>query len=407
VLTVPTLADLVAPVEVSQFLTGVWGRGHRRFAGRPGRFAGLMPWAELSRVLREHRLDFPRLRLAADGAVVPAHEYTEQVDSRRGGRIPRLLSAPLGQRLRGGATLVLDAVEELVGPVGELAGRLEHELRERVQVNLYAGWGTTHGFDVHWDDHDALVLQVAGRKRWRLYGATRPAPLYRDVAPPARPDGDPAEELMLEDGDVLYVPRGHWHDVSAVGVQSLHLTIGVSPATGVDLVGWLADQLRAEEALRADLPRFGSGGDRARLAEQLRATVAALLTPDVVDRFLTDRDAHAPAQARLGLPWSATADPIPDGEASLVRFLAPRAVLQRGEGTVVLLAGGRRLTFAAAAGPVLAALVDGGPDGRPWGTPWPVPALVELAAPGLDETPVRALLGELSRFGLLAADPVL
>jgi Cupin superfamily protein len=400
--TVSTLADLVAPVEVSQFLTAVWGRTHRRFAGQPGRFAGLMPWAELNRVLLEHRLDFPRLRLAVDGAVVPAHEYTEQVTSRRGGQVPRLLAAPLAQRLRGGATLVLDAVEELVGPVGELAARLEHELRERVQVNLYAGWGTTHGFDVHWDDHDALIVQVTGRKRWRIYGATRPAPLHRDVATPTRPEGDPVEDLMLEDGDVLYVPRGHWHDASAVGVPSLHLTIGVNQATGVDLVSWLVDQVRADEAFRADLPRFGLAEDRARLAAQLRAKLAELMTPDVVDRFLTDRDAHAPAQARLGLPWSATADPIPDGDATLVRFLAPRAVLQQGESTVILLAAGRRLTFAAPAGPILAALVNG----HPWGTPWPVKALAELAAPDLDDGAVRALLCELTRLGVLTADPV-
>lgn len=396
-----TLADLVAPVEVSQFLTAAWGRRHQRFAGRPGRFAGLLPWAELNRVLREHRLDFPRLRLAFDGAAVPVHEYTEQVDRRRGGQISRLLAAPLAERLRRGATLVLDAVEELVGPVGELAARLEHELRERVQVNLYAGWGTTHGFDVHWDDHDALIVQVAGRKRWRMHGVTRPAPLHRDVAAPGRPEGDPVDEFMLEDGDVLYVPRGHWHDVSAVGVQSLHLTIGVTPATGVDLVGWLADQLRADEMFRADLPRFGPMEERAHLAARLRARVTELMAPDVVDRFLTDRDAQAPAQARLGLPWSATADPIPDGDPTLIRFLAPRAVLQQDENTVILSAAGQRLTFAAPAGPVLAALVDG----RQWGTPWTVKALAELAGPTLDEGTVRALLGELSRQGLITADP--
>jgi JmjC domain len=404
------LADLVAPIEVRQFLTAVWGRTHRRFPGWPGRFAGLMPWAELNRVLWGHRLDFPRLRLALDGAVVPAQEYIEQVPTRRGGPVPRLLAAPLAQRLRGGATLVLDAVEELVAPVGDLAAQLEHELREHVQVNLYAGWGVTHGFDVHWDDHDTLIIQVAGRKHWRMHGVTRPAPLHRDMTLPARPAGDPIDDFVLEDGDVLYVPRGHWHDVSAVGEQSLHLTIGVNPATGVDLVTWLTDQLRADEAFRADLPRFGPAEDRTRLADGLRRRVAELMTPDVVDRFLIDRDAHAPAQARLGLPWSATAHPIPDDDSTLVRFLAPRAVLQHGEtgetgeSTVTLLAAGRRLTFAASAGPVLAALINGRSEGAPWGTPWSVKALAELAAPALDSATVRALLSELSTLGLLTGD---
>ncbi|MBW4721005.1 cupin domain-containing protein [Saccharothrix obliqua] len=393
-MTGPSLADLVAPVGVSQFFDAVQGRAHRRFPGRAGRFADLLPWSEVNRVLREHRLEFPRLRLARGGAVVPAHEYSELVETRRTGLVPRLLPAALAEHMRGGATLVLDSVHELSGPVGELAVALEHELRERVQVNLYAGWGTTHGFDVHWDDHDAIIVQVSGRKRWRVHGVTRPAPLRRDVALPERPAAEPLDDFVLEDGDVLYVPRGHWHDVSAMGVESLHLTIGFNRATGVDLVAWLADRLRAEEVFRADLPRFAEPGERRRHAAVLRERVVAALDDDVVDRFLADRDAQAPALAQVGLPWTATADLLPAGDEALVRLLTPRAVLADEGGAVVLSAAGRRLVFAAAARPVLVALLGS--------VPLPVKALVEAGAPVLDRATVRALLGELVTQGLLA-----
>jgi JmjC domain len=392
--TVPTLADLVAPIEVSQFFSSVQGRTHHRFPGQAGRFAALLPWSDLNRALGQHRLEFPRLRLAQDGDVVPAHTYTEMVESRRNGLVPRLLNAPLTERLRAGATLVVDSVNELFEPVGELAAALEHDLRERIQVNLYAGWGTTHGFDVHWDDHDALIIQIAGRKRWRVHGVSRPHPLQRDVELPERPEGEPIDDFMLEDGDVLYLPRGHWHDVSAVGEQSLHLTIGFTRATGVDLVAWLADQARADELFRADLPRFASPEARAGRAAALRERLAELLTTDVVDRFLADRDAQAPTHTRLGLPWTASGELLPDGDEAEVVLLAPRAVLTTGDGAVALSAGGRQLVFAEPAGPVLAALVDC--------QPLSVKTLVELAAPTLDRGTVRALLGELVTQGLLA-----
>jgi hypothetical protein len=389
-----TLADLVAPLEVSQFLRTVQGRSHHRFPGAAGRFAALLPWSTLNTVLRQHRLEFPRLRLAQDGEVVPAHSYTEMVESKRSGLIPRLMSASLSEHLRGGATLVLDAVQELVDPVADLAAQLEHELRERTQVNLYAGWGQTHGFDVHWDDHDAFILQIAGRKRWRVYGATRPSPLHRDVELPPQPPAEPLEDFMLEDGDVLYVPRGHWHDVSAVGEQSLHLTIGFNPATGVDLVNWLADQVRVNESFRGDLPRFASAEERDLRASQLRAGLEELLTPGVIEQFLADRDAQATALTRVGLPWAATPDLLPDEDEFDVRLLAPRAILRESAAIVTLLAAGKRFTFAAPAGPVLKALLDG--------TPRSIKALVDLAGPALDRATVRALLGELITQGLLA-----
>lgn len=389
----PSLADLVSPVEVSQFLSTVVGGSFRRFPGQAGRFADLVPWAELDRVLRQHRLEFPRLRLALDGDVVPAHEYTEMVPTRRTGLVPRLRSGPFGEKLRAGATLVLDSVQETFDQVAELAVGLEHELRERIQVNLYAGWGKTHGFDVHWDDHDALIVQLSGRKRWRMYGVTRPSPLQRDVELPPRPEGEPVDDFLLSDGDVLYLPRGQWHDVSAIGEESLHLTIGFNRATGVDLVAWLADQVRADVTFRADLPRFATTEQRRAHAAELRARVAELLDDETVDRFLADRDAQAPAHPRPGLPWSATPDLLPAGDDFEVRLLTPRAVVTRGAGTVALAADGKRLVFAEVAAPVLEALLDGAAH--------PVGDLL-AAAPSLDAVTVRALLGELLGQGVLS-----
>ncbi|ANN16744.1 cupin [Amycolatopsis orientalis] len=387
----PTLADLVAPLGVSQFFQEVQGETYRRFEGRAGRFAELLPWPALNAILRQHRLEFPRLRLALDGTPVPMESYTDLVPPRRSGTVPRLRAAPFTEHLRDGATMVLDAIQELSDPIGDLARSLEHDLRESVQVNLYAGWGVTHGFDVHWDDHDAFIIQVAGRKRWRMHGPTRPAPLHRDVEQPERP-GEPIDDFILEDGDVLYVPRGHWHDVTAVGEMSLHLTLGFSPATGIDLVTWLADKLRASAVFRQDLPRFGTAQERAARAAALRGELEAVLTDDVIDRFLADRDSSAPAHSRVGLPWAATPGLLPDGDEAEVRFLVPRAVLEEGDGRVTLLADGKRFVFAAAAAPVLKALLDG--------TPQAVKRLAELAE--LDRGTVRALLGELTAQGLLS-----
>jgi hypothetical protein len=397
-----TLADLVAPDEVGHFLSRTYGREYGRWPGDPGRFAGLLPWPALNAILRQHRLAHPRLRLARDGRPIPVESYTEQTTSRRGVTVPKLKSGEFSKHLRAGATLVLDSVEELYDPVGELAASLEHTLREHVQVNAYGSWGTTHGFDVHWDDHDVFVLQVSGRKRWGVYGLSRPAPLYRDAEPNTERPPAPVSEFVLEAGDVLYLPRGWWHVASAMAEPSLHLTFGINPATGIDLVTWLADRLRADERFRADLPRFGSGEERRAVAAELGRAVAAAWNDDLVDQFLAERDAAAGAGTRLSLPFAATPAVLPDDDAAEVRLLAPRATLLRpGDtkespgGTVELRAAGQRYVFAAVAAPLLDALLDGAPH--------TIGELAGLAAPaGRDD--VRALLAELADRGLLALD---
>lgn len=88
-------------------------------------------------------------------------------------------------------------------------------LRTRVQTNLYASWTSTEGFGAHWDDHDTVIVQLDGAKRWRIYGTTRPYPLYRDIEDPGEAPTEPVADLVLWPGHALYMPRGVWHAVSA------------------------------------------------------------------------------------------------------------------------------------------------------------------------------------------------
>lgn len=190
-------------------------------------------------------------------------------------------------------------------PIARLAEDIERTLRTRVQANLYASWTGTEGFGVHWDDHDTVVVQLDGSKHWRLYGTTRPFPLYRDVDQPDQPPQEPVADLVLNTGDVLYVPRGVWHAVAAdQGTRSLHVTCGLQTHTPTDLVTWACEQLLGHEEWRRDLPQLASPAEQAE-ALHGRVTASAPLhggeLVEMVDKELVSliRPGLAPAQACL------------------------------------------------------------------------------------------------------------
>ncbi|MDH6538519.1 hypothetical protein M2167_001029 [Streptomyces sp. SPB4] len=54
-------------------------------------------------------------------------------------------------------------------------------------------------------------------------------PLRPDVEAPAKPERPPLAEVVLQAGDMLYVPRGWWHAVAATERWSLHRAAGVRP----------------------------------------------------------------------------------------------------------------------------------------------------------------------------------
>ncbi|ROR38021.1 cupin domain-containing protein [Kitasatospora cineracea] len=341
------------------FLARTLGRSFKVARGEAASLAGLVSWDDLNAILTHHRFEPPRLRLAANGEQVPAHTYSQPIVTRRSTVWHRLQPSELHKRLADGATLVLDAIDELHPGISALTGQLERWLRTGVQANLYASWTGTEGFGVHWDDHDVVVVQLDGAKRWRIYGPTRALPMHRDVETPEPPPEVPVAELVLTAGDVLYLPRGWWHAVAASeGEHSLHVTCGLQSTTGADLITWLSEMLRAHEAVRADLPRFGSAEEQRAFLDAIGKLLAGELeSEDLIARFSSARDATERARLAPSLPHITAAPPDADLQVRLVTTRP--ALVAAPDGTARLTAGGEEWTFAAKAEPVLALLADG------------------------------------------------
>ncbi|WP_331767826.1 JmjC domain-containing protein [Embleya sp. NBC_00896] len=280
--------------------------------------------------------------------------------SRRNVVVHRLQPGHPHERLAAGATLVLDAVDELYGPLGGFAQDLERFTRTGVQINAYASWTPVEGFGVHWDDHDTVIVQLDGSKRRRLYGSTRTAPLHRDVAVPEPPPDTPITDLVLTAGDVLYVPRGWWHAVTAdQGHPSLHITAGLQTRTGADLLAWIADNLRRDADFRRDLPVHAIPAEQIAHVERLGKLVLAEFTdPDLFGAYAASRDALYPGRMRPSLPHIGD---VPADGTLAVRLTTARSHLRTDPvtDTTVLTANGKEFAFAAATEPMLRPLAEG------------------------------------------------
>ncbi|WP_405787114.1 cupin domain-containing protein [Streptomyces sp. NBC_00029] len=184
------------------FLAQSYFRSHLVVRGKPDDFAGLASWSTLNQVIATHRLEPPTTRRS-----VVWH---------------RIQPAELHARIREGASLVVDSIDEIHPPIMAAAEGLERFLRTPVQVNAYASWTAAEGFGTHWDDHDVVVCQVEGAKRWRIYGPTRQAPTWRDTETPDAPEGDavllslllagepPMERSAQMQGAIVVVPPLEW-----------------------------------------------------------------------------------------------------------------------------------------------------------------------------------------------------
>ncbi|MEU0163476.1 cupin domain-containing protein [Streptomyces sp. NPDC006261] len=211
--------------------------------GTAAELRSTLTWSALDTILNDQGLQAPAFRMARNHQLVPMEKLTRS--ERHTSQAIQGLADPvrIGDELTDGATLVLQGLQRFWPPLADTCRRLAAEIGHPVFANAYLTPREERGFDAHRDPYHAWLTQVAGSKSWRLW------------APQRDPATDAADlEMVLAEGDVLWIPRGWWHTGSSGAEPSLHLTFTVW-ATKLDAVlrALLTEVLR-DHGLSQELP---------------------------------------------------------------------------------------------------------------------------------------------------------
>jgi ribosomal protein L16 Arg81 hydroxylase len=353
----PAIAAMLAPVNWSDFLRDKWSKAFLIVKGETSKFDGLFSWGDLNSALEQHRLFAPRFRIVKKGRHLSETAYTTGRPALEGEAGRRPDARRIYAELRQGATLVLDSVDEISASVSTLCESLTRTFLSHCAVNAYATWGEEPGFGVHWDDHDVFVLQVAGQKYWKIYPMTRRSPLRRDADD--KPPSQVLWEGIVEQGDLIYIPRGQWHEAAGVGVPTLHLTFGIRSPTGTALLSWLVDELQSEEIWRQDLPLFSDAGRQDAHAALLRESIERALAQGICARYSAALAGTMGARPHFSFP-EGVYDRLNSDVIRKIRFSGMTfSNLHVAEGQFSFDAIGRSWTFHNSLFPVLKPLLDG------------------------------------------------
>lgn len=281
--------------DAERFAAEVWGR--QPLIHHAGRVDDLFGPEVVDRLLADHGVRAPFVRVAKDGKTLPDKVFTESGGV--GAMIADQVSDDkLHAQFSAGATIVLQGLHRLWPPLTAFAQQLSADLGHPVQVNSYITPPGNRGFADHYDVHDVFVVQISGSKRWQVRQPVLTAPLRSQpwtdhkeqvVEAAAAP---PLLEATLRPGDCLYLPRGYLHSATALGATSIHLTIGIHPWTVRHVLERLSSLALAEvttdENARASLPigfdaEVGGADLEAALATARSALVSAIERIDAHD----------------------------------------------------------------------------------------------------------------------------
>lgn len=140
-----------------------------------------------------------------------------------------------------GYTLICNGIHNNELEIAKLCRGLAEVFRGPVHANSFVTPSGFQGFFPHFDTHDVFIIQLKGKKTWRIYENPKieipHLPLIKQGFTLSEgTEGPITWEKEIEPGEALYIPRGCIHAAATIGFPSVHATIGFRPQNWSDLL---------------------------------------------------------------------------------------------------------------------------------------------------------------------------
>ncbi|MFO0413246.1 MAG: JmjC domain-containing protein [bacterium] len=282
-----SLDDLLQPISPEHFLGEYVGRKPLHIpASGDGAKAAILTWPDFNRLLGQGSLwTSAHLRLMRNYVAVPPDQYCHPVATPQG-EVLRPWPQKVEVFLSAGASLIANDVLSIHEPLMRIGETLSRTFAASIGANIYCSFRGVQAFGTHFDNHDVIVIQTGGTKVWNLYASRADNPIENFPDDDAtrrwfeQTRGALMQQVTMQPGDVLYLPRGWYHDALATDGPSLHVTFAITPLHGRTVLALLTLEAMKNPAYRAFAPpatEDGGAALAAHLAEygQILARIAA------------------------------------------------------------------------------------------------------------------------------------
>jgi ribosomal protein L16 Arg81 hydroxylase len=300
---ITTFSKLLDPITVDEFFTDYYDQKALHIPGTPGKAAGIFSWEAFNDLLQRTAIWSDRsFKLALDGTTLTAGQYCEAAANRDGMRVMRPVPEKVVEYLGQGASIVLDLVETLSPGLRAASEAIQMATGCRVSCNIYSSQQAHQAFPSHFDTMDVFAIHIEGKKTWRMYEGRFDGPLERPgfnqtSFPPGYHDkakGSLAMEVELNPGDLLYFPKGMYHDALSSTDNCLHLSFGTTETTGLDFMRWFTDGLDQAPLFRKSMPPHDDVAAHSKHIEALRENLMEILQQtDAASQFREEQRSRA------------------------------------------------------------------------------------------------------------------
>ena len=157
-----------------------------------------------------------------------------------------------------GASIILNDIEKYNTNLLKISDELQRLTQGRCQGNLYFSMASHKAFGPHFDLHDVFAFHFEGEKLWNIYENIEDSPInhhFFHISSEERIKraGKLVEQVTLKPGDLLYIPRGQYHDALASKNGAIHVAFGLTYFKPIDLMSSLWEKFILNDFMRQDI----------------------------------------------------------------------------------------------------------------------------------------------------------
>ncbi len=198
----------------------------------------IISFNEIANLLETNLLQFPFIRLVKDGKDIDLEKYVKNVKS---SAFPNIINNnKVLDELNNGTTIIIQKAECLFENLNKFCNSIFYDFGISAKANIYITPKNSHGFNIHHDMHDVIVLQIHGEKKWDLY--ENKDTLLIENQPLSKQDrfeyqsNKTPTHLNLNKGNSIYIPRGFIHNTYTNSFSSIHIALGLYPIRIIDIL---------------------------------------------------------------------------------------------------------------------------------------------------------------------------
>ena len=190
-----------------------------------------------------------------------------------------------------GASIILNDIEKHSPELSGLANIFQLNTQGRCQGNLYFSMESRQAFGPHCDKHDVFAIHFEGEKTWNIYEKIEKNPINHPIFEYSAEErikraGKLINQIKMKPGDLLYIPRGQYHDALASKNGAIHIAFGLTYFKPIDLISVLWEKFILNDYMRGDINTNANKHELKKILSKISEQLELIINNDETSNIL-------------------------------------------------------------------------------------------------------------------------